>query len=107
MGGAYGEQNLASQERIKERMKEIKDQGSRIKERIKEIKEIKERIKAFEVANRYHLIHSVALLGLPMVHRPRLAGALMVGGMAVFCGSCYYHALTGGRQLRKFTPYGG
>jgi len=81
--GAYGAHSLASQEVPQER------------------------IKAFEVANRYHLIHSVALLGLPMVHRPRLAGALMVGGMAVFCGSCYYHALTGDRQFRKFTPYGG
>jgi len=81
--GAYGAHSLAGQEVAQERTK------------------------AFEVANRYHLIHSAALLGLPLAHRPRLAGALMVGGMAVFCGTCYYHALTGDRQFRQFTPYGG
>jgi uncharacterized membrane protein YgdD (TMEM256/DUF423 family) len=37
-----------------------------------------EQRKAFEVANRYHLIHSVALLGVPMVSHPRVTGTLMV-----------------------------
>merc|ERR1712029_1038384 len=55
-----------------------------------------EQRKAFEVANRYHLIHSVALLGLTMVRKPRLTGTLMIGGMLSFCGTCYYHAFTGG-----------
>ena len=57
-----------------------------------------ERLKAFEVANRYHLVHSVALLGLPLASRPRLAGLLMVSGMSLFCGTTYYHALTGDKQ---------
>jgi len=66
-----------------------------------------EQRKAFEVANRYHLIHSVALLGLTMVRKPRLTGTLMIGGMLTFCGTCYYHAFTGDKQYRKLTPYGG
>merc|ERR1712029_284383 len=66
-----------------------------------------EQRRAFEVANRYHLIHSVALLGVTMVRKPRLTGALMVGGMLTFCGTTYYHAFTGDKQYRKLTPYGG
>jgi len=66
-----------------------------------------DRLKAFEVANRYHLIHSAALLALPLSSKPRLSGSLMLGGMALFCGTCYYHALTGERSFRQFTPYGG
>ena len=66
-----------------------------------------EQRKAFEVANRYHLVHSVALLGVPLVRKPSLTGFLMVGGIAVFCGTTYYHAFTGDRQFRQFTPYGG
>ena len=31
----------------------------------------------------------------------------MVGGMTVFCGTIYYHALTEEKALRKYTPYGG
>merc|ERR1719189_1558534 len=66
-----------------------------------------EQRKAFEVANRYHLIHSVALLGVALVRKPRVTGVLMVGGMATFCGTTYYHAFTGDKQYRKLTPYGG
>ena len=44
---------------------------------------------------RYHLIHSAALLAMPLASKPRLSGSLMLGGMALFCGTCYYHALTG------------
>ena len=32
---------------------------------------------------------------------------VVVGGMVVFCGTTYYHALTGDKQYRRFTPYGG
>ena len=66
-----------------------------------------EQRKAFEVANRYHLIHSVALLGVPLVRKPSLTGSLMVGGILMFCGTTYYHAFTGDKQYRQFTPYGG
>ena len=97
--GAYGAHSLAAQEVTQDRLK------------------------AFEVANRwmimkvycstfltffaptsrfilyfyprYHLIHSAALLAMPLASKPRLSGSLMLGGMALFCGTCYYHALTG------------
>jgi len=82
--GAYGAHALAAADDVSEEQK-----------------------KAFEVANRYHLIHSVALLGLPLVRRPRITGTMMVGGMVMFCGTTYYHALTGDKQYRRFTPYGG
>jgi uncharacterized membrane protein YgdD (TMEM256/DUF423 family) len=81
--GAYGAHSLAAQEVSQDRHK------------------------AFEVANRYHLIHSAALLALPLASKPRLSGSLMLGGMALFCGTCYYHALTGEKSFRQFTPYGG
>ena len=35
------------------------------------------------------------------------SGSLMIGGMTVFCGTIYYHALTEEKTLRKYTPYGG
>ena len=53
------------------------------------------------------MVHSVALLGVPLVRAPRVTGILMVGGMVVFCGTTYYHALTGDKQYRRLTPYGG
>ena len=53
------------------------------------------------------MIHSVALLGVPLVRRPGLTGLLMVGGLVMFCGTTYYHAFTGDKQLRQFTPAGG
>lgn len=34
-------------------------------------------------------------------------GTLLTGGMVLFSGSCYYHALTGNTTIRKVTPYGG
>merc|ERR1719348_1432422 len=66
-----------------------------------------ERKKAFEVANRYHFLHSVALLGVPLASRPFLTGFLMISGCFVFCGTTYYHALTGDKTYRRFTPTGG
>ncbi|KAK4296729.1 hypothetical protein Pmani_030807 [Petrolisthes manimaculis] len=61
----------------------------------------------YETANRYHFIHTLALLGVPLCKRPKLAGALLITGTAVFCGTCYYYALTGSKNVRQYTPYGG
>ena len=41
------------------------------------------------------------------VRLPRLTGMLMIGGVLTFCGTTYYHALTGDNQWRKLTPFGG
>ncbi|XP_069183038.1 transmembrane protein 256 homolog isoform X1 [Procambarus clarkii] len=61
----------------------------------------------YETANRYHFLHTLALLGVPLCRRPKLAGALIVTGTAIFCGTCYYYALTGSKNVRQYTPYGG
>ncbi|XP_069950083.1 UPF0382 inner membrane protein YgdD isoform X4 [Cherax quadricarinatus] len=61
----------------------------------------------YETANRYHFLHTLALLGVPLCRRPKLAGALFVAGTAIFCGTCYYYALTGSKNVRQYTPYGG
>ncbi|KAG7174425.1 transmembrane protein 256 homolog [Homarus americanus] len=61
----------------------------------------------YETANRYHFLHTLALLGVPLCKRPKLAGALIATGTAIFCGTCYYYALTGSKNVRQYTPYGG
>ncbi|XP_071553116.1 transmembrane protein 256 homolog [Panulirus ornatus] len=61
----------------------------------------------YETANRYHFLHTLALLGVPLCRRPKLAGSLIVIGTAIFCGTCYYYALSGSKNVRQYTPYGG
>lgn len=61
----------------------------------------------YETANRYHFLHTLALLGVPLCRKPKLAGSLLTLGMVVFSGTCYYYALTGSRTVRQYTPYGG
>ncbi|KAL3848298.1 hypothetical protein ACJMK2_019166 [Sinanodonta woodiana] len=63
--------------------------------------------KIFEVGNTMHLIHSAALLAVPLTKKPNLVGVLMGGGIIIFSGSCYYHALTGKTTIRRITPLGG
>ncbi|XP_037075593.1 transmembrane protein 256 homolog [Pollicipes pollicipes] len=66
-----------------------------------------ELVQVFETANRYHMLHSLALLGAPLCRRPGLVAALLASGTLVFSGSCYYYALTGDKSVRRVTPYGG
>lgn len=61
----------------------------------------------YESGNKMHLIHSVALLGVPLTRRPVLVGSLMTTGLILFSGTCYYQAITGDGRIRKLTPYGG
>ncbi|XP_060592238.1 transmembrane protein 256 homolog [Ruditapes philippinarum] len=61
----------------------------------------------FESGNKMHLIHSVALLAVPLTRRPKLVGGLMTSGLLLFSGTCYYQAMTGDGRVRKATPYGG
>jgi len=62
---------------------------------------------AFENGNRYHLIHSVALLASSHSRCPRVTATLFLSGLLLFSGSCYHYALTGKEQMRMLTPYGG
>lgn len=68
----------------------------------------------FETAGRYHVYHALALLGVGLlaVHAPRapglrVAGALFLAGIVLFCASLYLLALTGARALGVITPFGG
>lgn len=94
-----------------------------------------EQRRIFETANRYHFIHTLALLGLPLckfpavvswtspsirndciVYRNRViisrafvlqASTFMLSGIILFCGSCYYTAFTNNRRFSATTPIGG
>ncbi|XP_073982643.1 uncharacterized protein isoform X3 [Rhodnius prolixus] len=63
--------------------------------------------KAFESANRYHFIHTLALLGVPLCRYPSLSGCLFILGLSMFCGTCYYSSLSGDHRFRRLTPIGG
>ncbi|CAB3366674.1 Hypothetical predicted protein [Cloeon dipterum] len=66
-----------------------------------------ERKRAFNTANSYHFIHSLALLAIPLCRKPLISGTLMISGIALFCGPCYHFALTGNTNIKPVTPYGG
>ncbi len=69
----------------------------------------------FETAVRYHLIHTVALLGCALLMalfperygRLRLAAALFALGLVLFAGSLYVMALSDLRFVALLTPLGG
>ncbi|XP_076762410.1 transmembrane protein 256 homolog [Xylocopa sonorina] len=61
----------------------------------------------FETASRYHFIHTLALLGLPLCRAPFLAATFLLSGIVLFSGTCYYYAFTGDKQLNRLTPMGG
>ena len=69
--------------------------------------ENKEFKKSFEAANRYHLLHNVVFLALPLMKRPNLVGSLFLVGQLLFCGSLYVAAITRNRTFGKPAPYGG
>jgi uncharacterized membrane protein YgdD (TMEM256/DUF423 family) len=65
----------------------------------------------YEVATRYAMYHSLALVLLGALGRPgRLAtaaGGCFLAGIALFSGSLYGLALGGPRGLGAVTPFGG
>ncbi|XP_051162294.1 transmembrane protein 256-like isoform X2 [Leptopilina boulardi] len=69
-------------------------------------KGIEER-RIFETASRYHFIHTLSLLSLPLCRVPFLAGTLFISGIMLFCGPCYYSSFTGDKTYSRLTPIGG
>lgn len=67
----------------------------------------------FEVGARYHMYHSLALLGVAWAvsQWPNAltvaAGWLFIAGIVIFSGSLYLLALTDTRWLGAITPIGG
>jgi uncharacterized membrane protein YgdD (TMEM256/DUF423 family) len=49
----------------------------------------------------------VVLLALPLVSKSRFTGFLFIGGMILFCGPMYIHAIRNDLLYRRVTPYGG
>lgn len=71
-------------------------------------KEIADNRKAvFETANKYHFLHSLALISVPFVRKPGITGGFFLVGTMVFSGSCYYYAITDNKSVSKYAPYGG
>ncbi len=72
-----------------------------------------EQLQTWQTAVQYHLIHSVALLGVAiLMHqapKPLIggAGACFLLGIVLFSGSLYGLALGGPRWLGPITPLGG
>ncbi|XP_002742277.1 transmembrane protein 256 homolog [Saccoglossus kowalevskii] len=61
----------------------------------------------FDTANRYHFLHSMVLLAVPLVRKPLIAGSLLSLGLLMFSGSCYVYAIHDVDSIRKVTPFGG
>ncbi|XP_070586291.1 transmembrane protein 256 [Erythrolamprus reginae] len=61
----------------------------------------------YSTANKYHFLHSLALLAVPHCRYPVLAGGILSAGMGLFCGPFYYHALTAQPDFTHMAPYGG
>ncbi|OQR79638.1 UPF0451 protein C17orf61-like [Tropilaelaps mercedesae] len=66
-----------------------------------------QRKEIYDRTNNYHFIHSLVLLGVPLSRRPIITGSLLSVGTLLFCGTCYYRALTNDTRVRHVTPYGG
>ncbi|KAL4631113.1 transmembrane protein 256-like [Arapaima gigas] len=61
----------------------------------------------YEIANKYHFFHSLALMGAAQCRKPMVAGTLLTVGMGLFCGTFYHQALTGDPCFSKMAPVGG
>jgi uncharacterized membrane protein YgdD (TMEM256/DUF423 family) len=61
----------------------------------------------YERANKYHLVHSLALLAVPLTAHPNICGSLFIIGIILFCGTCYINVMTGNKSVIRLTPVGG
>ncbi|KAB0802265.1 hypothetical protein PPYR_04451 [Photinus pyralis] len=61
----------------------------------------------YETGNRFHFLHTLALLATPMCRRPLLSSSLFAVGTTLFSGPCYYHAFTGENRFGRLAPIGG
>ncbi len=67
-------------------------------------------LSAWHTATLYHLVHSVALLGVALgvpAERRTLPATLLAAGVVLFSGSLYALALGAPRWLGPVTPIGG
>lgn len=65
-------------------------------------------LEVWQTASRYHMFHTLALLGLAAhPSPPRWVGIAFVAGIVLFSGSLYAMTLTGAKWLGAVTPLGG
>ncbi|XP_043464394.1 transmembrane protein 256-like [Leptopilina heterotoma] len=69
-------------------------------------KGIEER-RVFETASKFHFLHTLTLISLPLCRFPFLSGTLLLSGITLFCGPCYYSSFTGDKSYSRLTPVGG
>jgi len=62
---------------------------------------------SYRTANLYHFIGTFGLVASSLSKYPIVTGVLMATGTFLFCGSCYYHGITGNTKITGFAPYGG
>lgn len=74
---------------------------------------VAKRLNTCEIAVRYHLVHSVALLGLAAApvgfakRRRGLAAGLILLGLLMFCGILYAQSIGGMKGFNLVVPLGG
>ncbi|CAF1467042.1 unnamed protein product [Adineta steineri] len=60
-----------------------------------------------QLAQTFHLVHSVALIALPVVTDSGLSGSLFLSGMVFFCGPIYYQVIFKRRACSWIIGCGG
>ncbi|GAB4337693.1 MAG: DUF423 domain-containing protein [Flammeovirgaceae bacterium] len=77
---------------------------------LKPILEANQRTNTFELAARYHIYHSLAILVFGLLETNKLLKIsvfLMISGILCFSGSLYVLSVTGQKWLGAITPIGG
>jgi uncharacterized membrane protein YgdD (TMEM256/DUF423 family) len=55
----------------------------------------------------YHMVHSAALLAVPLAKRPHVFGFLLTFGIVFFSGTCYMVAYSESKRYAFPAPFGG
>ncbi|GLT29162.1 hypothetical protein SLA2020_040450 [Shorea laevis] len=61
----------------------------------------------WQTASLYHLVHTVALVGAPIVKNPNIFGGFLTAGILAFSGTCYTVAFLEDRKYSLLAPFGG
>lgn len=61
----------------------------------------------WQTASLYHLVHTSALLAVPLTKHPHIFGGLLTAGIIAFSGSCYAAAYLEDRKYSFMAPIGG
>ncbi|VEL22996.1 unnamed protein product [Protopolystoma xenopodis] len=63
--------------------------------------------KIFKTGTRFHMLHTLAILGCPCSRRPLLSTGFFIVGILLFSGACYVKALSKNDLVGKIIPVGG